>query len=159
MPNSMVFAPPYTELQTEFYKLMTNADEMDFEVYDSGMSIQEIMGSLKLMNTINYGVIADITGTQTAAKTDAIIWQMNIRLELFSNYKGRKQIADMINTVAKVVTTYQNEFNANLCQKGYFVVRNQIGESAIGSAIGEGNLTWQNGYITITYFLSQLEDR
>lgn len=158
MPNSMVFAPPYTELQTEFYKLMTNADEMDFEVYDSGMSIQEIMGSLKLMNTINYGIIADITGTQTAAKTDAIIWQMNIRLELFSNYKGRKQIADMINTVAKVVTTYQNEFNANLCQKGYFVVRNQIGESAIGSAIGDGNLTWQNGYITITYFLSQLED-
>ena len=158
MPNSMVFAPPYTELQTEFYKLMTNADEMDFEVYDSGMSIQEIMGSLKLMNTINYGVIADITGTQTAAKTDAIIWQMNIRLEMFSNYKGRKQIADMINTVAKVVTTYQNEFNANLCQKGYFVVRNQIGESAIGSAIGDGNLTWQNGYITITYFLSQLED-
>lgn len=158
MPNSMVFAPPYTELQTEFYKLMTNADEMDFEVYDSGMSIQEIMGSLKLMNTINYGIIADITGTQTAAKTDTIIWQMNIRLELFSNYKGRKQIADMINTVAKVVTTYQNEFNANLCQKGYFVVRNQIGESAIGSAIGDGNLTWQNGYITITYFLSQLED-
>ena len=36
MPNLMVFAPPYTELQSEFYKLMTNADEMDFDVYDSG---------------------------------------------------------------------------------------------------------------------------
>ena len=158
MPNLLVFAPPYTELQSEFYKLMTNADEMDFDVYDSGLSIQEILGSLKNMSSINYGVIADITGNQTAAKTDAIIWQMNIRLELFSNYKGRKKIADMINTVAKVVTQYQDAFNANLCQKGYFVVRTQIGESAIGSAIGDGNLTWQNGYLTITYFLSQLED-
>ena len=80
-----------------------------------------------------------------------------MRLELFSTYKGRKQVADMINTIGNAVTKYAEVFDRNLQGKGYGVIRQQIGESVIGAAIFMNGLTWQNGYINITYYLSQLD--
>lgn len=158
MPNSMVFKPPFYEFQSEIYSLFTKADEMNFSIYDSGLSIQEILNDLKNMSSVKYGIIADVTGSQASAKVDSIIWQMSVRIELFSNYKGRKPIAEMINTITAVATQYIDAFSANLISKGYQVVRMSVGESAIGSAIGDGSLVWQNGYITLNYFLAQLED-
>ena len=63
---------------------------MNFSIYDSGLSIQEILNDLKNMSSVKYGIITDVTGSQASAKVDSIIWQMSVRIELFSNYKGRK---------------------------------------------------------------------
>ena len=154
----MKFSTPFYVFQSEFFKLMTNADEMDFEIFDSGLSLKEINKLLKQQQTVRYGILTDISGTPTSAKVDAIVWKMTVRIELLTNYKGRKPIAEMITKIGEVATAYLDIFDANLSGRGYSVVRMEIGQSVIGSAITDGAITWQNGYITLNYYLSQLTE-
>lgn len=137
---------------------MTNADEMDFEIFDSGLSLEEINKSLKQCDKVMYGILTDVSGTPTSAKTDAIIWKMSVRIELITNYKGRKPIAEMIAKIGEVATAYLDIFDINMSGRGYSVVRMELGQSVIGSAIADGAITWQNGYITLNYYLSQLTE-
>lgn len=153
----MIFKAPLIAFQTELYKLLNNADEMNFAVYDSALTIDEILGSLKQQHVVNYGVLADISCTPSSAKADSVMWRVNVRIELFSTYRGRKQIADMINLISSVVTQYQKEFGINLHYEGYDLVRMEIGESVIGGAIAANGITWQNGYINLNYQLYQLD--
>lgn len=152
----MIFTTPFIPFQSELIKMLTSADEMTFGVYDSALTVEEIMKDLQTLNTVQYGVIADISCTPTSAKTDSIRWRVGVRIELFSTYKGRKQIAEMINTIALVASKYRLVFDANMQGKGYAVVRENIEESTIGPAIIANGLTWQNGYINLSYELYQL---
>lgn len=154
----MKFTTPFYVFQSELYKLLTNADEMDFNVYDSALSLEEINKSLKQCEKVMYGILTDVSGTPTSAKTDAIIWKMSVRIELITNYKGRKPIAEMITKIGEVATAYLDIFDINLSGRGYSVVRMELGQSVIGSAITDGAITWQNGYITLNYYLSQLTE-
>lgn len=154
----MKFTTPFYVFQAELYKLLTNADEMDISIYDSALSLEEINGLLKQQQSVKYGIITDISGTPTSAKVDAIIWKMTVRIELFANYKGRKPVADMITKIGEVATSYLEPFDINLSNRGYSVVRMEIGQSIIGSAITDGAIVWQNGYITLNYYLSQLTE-
>lgn len=154
----MKFTTPFYVFQSELYKLLTNADEMDFNIYDSALSLEEINKSLKQCDKVMYGILTDVSGTPTSAKTDAIIWKMSVRIELITNYKGRKPIAEMITKIGEVATAYLDIFDINLSGRGYSVVRMELGQSVIGSAITDGAITWQNGYITLNYYLSQLTE-
>lgn len=154
----MKFTTPFYVFQSELYKLLTNADEMDFSIYDSALSLEEINKSLKQCDKVMYGILTDVSGTPTSAKTDAIIWKMSVRIELITNYKGRKPIAEMITKIGEVATAYLDIFDINMSGRGYSVVRMEIGQSVIGSAIADGAITWQNGYITLNYYLSQLTE-
>lgn len=153
----MIFTTPFIPFQSELISLLTKADEMTFEVYDSGLSIDEILGPLQSLSNVHYGVIADISCTPDSAKADSIMWRVNVRVELFSSYKGRKQVAEMINLIGSTVTKYAEAFDQNLSVKGYSVIRQEIGESVIGAAVFMNGLTWQNGYINLNYYLYQLD--
>lgn len=152
-----VYLPPLIPFQSELYKLLSDPDEVDFVVYDSSITADDIYSKYRNMDAVKFGIIADITCNQTHAKTDAIIWQMTTRIELFSNYRGRLRIAEMIQAIGNAVTRTEQAFSANLVEQGYAVVRVDVGEATIGSAYYDGALTWQNGYITINYWLSQLD--
>ena len=154
----MKFSTPFYVFQSEFFKLMTNADEMDFSIYDSALSLEEINKSLKQCDKVMYGILTDVSGTPTSAKTDTIVWKMTVRIELITNYKGRKPIAEMITKIGEVATAYLDIFDANLSGRGYSVVRMELGQSVIGSAITDGAIVWQNGCITLNYYLSQLTE-
>ena len=152
----MIFNAPLIAFQSELYSMLSNADEMNFEVYDSALTVDEILASLKEQEIVNYGVLADVACTPSSAKADSVMWRVNVRIELFSTYRGRKQIADMINLIGSVATQYQKEFDANLAAKGYRLIRMEAGESVIGGAIEANGIIWQNGYINLNYQLYQL---
>ena len=152
----MIFNAPLIAFQSELYSMLSNADEMNFEVYDSALTVDEILASLKEQEIVNYGVLADVACTPSSAKADSVMWRVNVRIELFSTYRGRKQIADMINLIGSVATQYQKEFDANLAAKGYRLIRMEAGESVIGGAIEANGIIWQNGYINSNYQLYQL---
>ena len=152
-----VYLPPLIPFQSELYKLLSDPDEVDFVVYDSSITAEDIYLKYRDMDSVKFGVIADLSCSQTHAKADAIIWQMTTRIELFSNYRGRLRIAEMIQAIGNAVTRTEQAFSSNLAEKGYAVVRLDVGEAVIGSALYDGALTWQNGYITLHYWLSQLD--
>lgn len=152
----MIFNAPLIAFQSELYSMLGNADEMTFDVYDSALTVNEILDSLKEQEIVNYGVLADVACTPSSAKADSVMWRVNVRIELFSTYRGRKQIADMINLIGSVATQYQEEFDANLAAKGYRLIRMEAGESVIGGAIEANGIIWQNGYINLNYQLYQL---
>lgn len=153
----MIFSTPFIPFQTELISMFTKADEMNFSVFDACMTVDEIIDSLKNMDNIHYGVISDVSCTPSSAKTDSIMWRCNVRIELFSTYTGRKQVAEMVNTIGNVATKYQKVFGTRLQAGGYSLVRLEIGESVIGSAIFANGITWQNGYINLVYHLYQLD--
>ena len=152
----MVFEIPFIPFQSEIYSLFTKADEMNFDVYDGAIGIEEIVEPLKTLEEINFGVIADVSCTQSSTKTDSVMWNVNVRIELFSTYSGRMRIAEMANTIGNVVTKYVEPFNVNLSQKGYSVIKADIGESFVGSTMFAYGIQWQNGYINLNYQLYHL---
>lgn len=153
----MIFSTPFIAFQTELISMFTQADEMNFSIFDACMTVDEIMDALKNMSDIHYGVISDVSCKPSSAKADSIMWRVNVRIELFSTYSGRKQVAEMVNTIGSVATQYQNVFDARLRASGYSVIRQEVGESVIGSAIVANGITWQNGYINLIYHLYQLD--
>lgn len=153
----MIFKAPLIAFQSELYAMLSNADEMTFSVYDSSMTISEILNSLKNQEIVNYGVIADVSCSPTSAKADSVMWRVNVRIELFSTYRGRKQVADMINAIGSVATQYADVFDANLAAKGYRLIKMEAGESVIGGAVEANGIVWQNGYINLNYQLYQLD--
>ena len=156
----MDFKTPFIEFQSELYSLLTKADEMEgLEVFDSSSAIEDILDTFNEdFESIKYAVISDITCTPTSAKTDTIIWHITARLELFSTYRGRMDIAKMTNLIGSVATKYQTEFNANLYDKGYNIVRMNIGDCVTGSAFYNLGYKWQNGYMNLEYYICQNEN-
>ena len=57
----MKFSAPFYEFQEELYDLLTKADEMDFQVFDSAMTVNEISEQLKNLSEVKFGVIADVS--------------------------------------------------------------------------------------------------
>lgn len=153
----MIFSTPFIAFQTELISMFTQADEMSFSIFDACMTVDEIMDALKNLSDIHYGVISDVSCIPSSAKADSIMWRVKVRIELFSTYSGRKQVAEMVNTIGSVATQYQNVFDARLRAGGYSVIRQEVGESVIGSAIVANGITWQNGYINLVYHLYQLD--
>ena len=155
----MNFKTPFIEFQSELYSLLTKADEMEgLKIFDSSSAIDDILESFDdNFKDIKYVVISDITCTPTSAKTDTIIWHITARLELFSTYHGRMEIAKMTNTIGSVATNYLEAFNSNLNEHGYSVVRMNVGDCVTGSAFYNLGYRWQNGYINLEYYLYQNE--
>lgn len=156
----MIFKIPLIPFQSELYRLLSDTEDgVGFPVFDSGVSLDEILPQLKSMAAAELATIADVSCSQSSAKVDAIRWMVNVRIELFSTYKGRKRVAEMMNAIGFTVTKFQNAFGANLAHKGYDLVDVSVGESIIGTPITEGGITWQNGYITLRYQLAQIDEK
>ena len=68
----MIFKAPLIAFQSELYAMLSNADEMTFSVYDSSMTIGEILNSLKNQDVVNYGVIA-VSYTHLTLPTKRIV--------------------------------------------------------------------------------------
>lgn len=151
----MEFKTPLIPFQKEFYRLMTTAGTISFSIYDSSVNIEELQNSLKNLDEVNFGVISDLSCVPTSAKVDTVIWKVTVRVELFSSYRGRMKVAEMINKIGCATTDNEELFSVGLQTSGYSVTRMEIGESVIGSAVQSGALTWQNGYITVSYWIYQ----
>ena len=65
----MIFTTPFIPFQAELIKLFSSADEVTFEVYDSGLSIDEILADLKALANVHYGVIADVACTPSCGES------------------------------------------------------------------------------------------
>ncbi len=155
----MVFKIPLIPFQTELYKLFSDRDDgVGFPIFDSGLSLDEILPQLKEMTEVEFATIADVSCSQSSAKVDTIRWSVSVRIELFSTYKGRKRVAEMMNAIGTTATKFQGAFGSNLSAKGYDLVEMSVGESIIGTPVTAGGLTWQNGFITMNYLLAQIED-
>lgn len=153
----MLFKIPLIPFQSELYKLLSDRDDgVQFPVFDSGLSLDEILPQLKELAEVEFATVADISCSQSSAKVDVIRWTMSVRIELFSTYKGRKRVAEMMNTVGEVVTKFKRPFGANMAAKGYNLVEVTVGESVIGTPVTAGGVTWQNGFITLNYQLAQI---
>ncbi|MCQ2363180.1 MAG: hypothetical protein MJ041_02495 [Acidaminococcaceae bacterium] len=154
----MVFKIPLIPFQSELYKLLSDVEDgVKFPVFDSGLSLDEILPQLKEMSEIEFATVADVSCSQSSAKVDAVRWSVSVRIELFSTYKGRKRVAEMMDTIGTVTTKFQRAFGANMAAKGYDLVEMSIGESTIGTPVTAGGVTWQNGFISLNYLLAQIE--
>lgn len=154
----MVFKIPLIPFQSELYKLLSDVEDgVKFPVFDSGLSLDEILPQLKEMSEIEFATVADVSCRQSSAKVDAVRWSVSVRIELFSTYKGRKRVAEMMDTIGTVTTKFQRAFGANMAAKGYDLVEMSIGESTIGTPVTAGGVTWQNGFISLNYLLAQIE--
>lgn len=153
------YNPPIIVFQEELYKLLSDKDELSFPTYDSGVPADDILAQFENLNDIKFAVISDVSCNQTHSKTDAIIWHIGVRLEFISTYRGRKKIAEMIQEVGNAVTRTEHAFGNNLFENGYALVRINIGEAVMGSSSHDGGIAWQNGYLIIDYWLSQIEQQ
>lgn len=146
---------PLIPFLSEFYTMLTNADEVDFGIYDSGTDIKEILGQLRNIETVQFGIIGNVTCQPIESKTENS-HRVSVTVELFSTYRGRLKIGEMINTLSQVVTKYEEVFRQNFYSTGFSLVNIDVVETSLGNSYNDSGIVWQNGSIRINYYISQL---
>lgn len=141
----MINNVPILELQKSIYDLFSRAIT-GYEIVDDSSPLLDgqIPGG-------KFGIIGAITAMPTTTKIDTVIWNATVSIELYSNYRGKKEINEMANDVSYVLTAgkfLMNNFNELSCT---------IEDVECRAEDWEDGTLWQHGTVRAVFKLEQKE--
>ncbi len=125
--------------------------------FDSAVPIEEINNYFKTQAEFAYGVFGASDADCTANKT-AIVWDTDIQLEVYSNYKGRRVVAEKLDAVLNYISGDAGYYaiQAVLNTAGYALVSMTAGNIGINLPMYGDNGVWQSGGLRLSFKSSQL---
>lgn len=153
----MIYKAPFYAMQKAVYAAFSQSS-IDLQWYDSAVPIEEIAELHKNQAEFAYGIM----GTQDAdceTNKDTAFWNASIRLDVYSNYKGKK-------VVTKTLEALLNYF----CSDGYYKLQEVFaGEGFALTSLSIGALVvnapmysdigvWQSGGTRLTFKLTQMKE-
>lgn len=152
------FKVPFVAISKALYAALTDKTcDVGLSWFDSAVPINEIEALFKAQSEFAYGVF----GTSEAdceKNSTSIIWTAGIQLEVYSNYKGRKVVAEKLQAVLNYISSdcgyyaIQRVFNA----EGYTLVDIKAGNIGINLPIYSDNGVWQSGGLRLSFRISQI---
>lgn len=154
----MMYKAPFKAMSKAIYSALKADGQLEW--FDSSVPIFEIEEYFVNKSEFEYGIFGASTADCESNKDDdVLIWQGSLDIEIYSNYKGRKRIAEqlehLLNYLSDAGYTAMAEsleadgFNLSILTVGALTVNMPIfGETGI----------WQSGATTITFTLEQQGD-
>ena len=155
-----VFKLPFVAVSKALYGALTDkVCDVGLSWFDSAVPIDEINNNFKTQAEFAYGIFGaskvDCLDTKTA-----VIWDVDIQLEVYSNYRGRKIVAEKLEAVMNYFSrdkdTGYKVLQAILNTQGYVIVQIEAGDIGINLPVYSDNGVWQSGGIRLTLRLQQL---
>ncbi len=152
----MTYKLPFTAISKALYATLNG---QGLEWFDSAVPITEIEDYFRSQAEFAYGILgaADMDARDT--KTGPV-WTMTINLQIYSNYRGRKDVAEKLEaTFCRLVSSDgRAALNASLNADSFTLVDLTIGAVSISLPIVGDAGEWQNGSITLKIRVGQLKE-
>jgi len=155
-----MFKLPFTAVSKALYGALTDKIcDVGLSWFDSAVPIEEINNNFKTQAEFAYGVFGVSNVDCINAKTD-VIWDADIQLEVYSNYRGRKVIAEKLEAILNYFSrdndTGYNVLQTILNNEGYAVVEIIADDIGINLPVYSDNGVWQSGGLRMTFRIHQL---
>ncbi len=154
----MNYKAPFTAMNTALYAaLSAEGCPIGIDWFDSSVPIEEIESLFRDQDEFAYGIFGTSDADCTQNK-DTAVWDASLRLEIYSNYKGRKVVADKLEALLNYLSSddgygaIQSSLNLN----GFTMVSIRVGAMRINLPIYSEQGIWQYGSTDIVFRLNQL---
>ena len=154
----MIYKVPFVAISKAVYAVLSDAENgIGLEWFDSAVPINEIDDYFKSQAEFAYGIFgaadADCTPNKTAA-----VWDSTLQLEIYSNYKGRKVIAEKLEAVLNYLSSEdgKNAIQAALNAEGFALVCMTVNALRVNLPIYSDSGVWQSGSTNISFKVNQL---
>jgi len=138
------------------YQALHGAGAAGLEWYEGGTDIDEIENNFKNQATFCYGILGAADVDQNDKVED--IWDYNIQLEIYSNYPGRKEVAQKLQELMAALCTLNvwDAIDNALAPEGFKMIKMSIGPHRLNLPIRGDNGVWQSGSLNVTMKLNQI---
>ena len=153
-----VYKVPFVAISKALYAALNNkACDVGLDWFDSSVPINEIESQFRQQAEFAYGIFG-ASNTDCTANKDVIVWDADIQMEVYSNYKGRKVVAEKLQAIINYICndTGYNAIQTVLNTEGYALVSMTAGNIGINLPIYSDNGVWQSGGIRLTFKISQI---
>ena len=153
----MIYKAPFTAIAKSLYSVLENNNAVALEWFDSAIPINEIDDYFKAQTEFSYGVFGASDADCRPNKT-AVVWDGTLQLEVYSNYKGRKVVAQKLEALLNYLSSNAGftALNTALSAEGYSLVSLTVGSLRVNLPVYSDNGVWQSGGTTISFQLHQL---
>lgn len=138
------------------YQALSSTGAAGLEWYEGGTDIEEIENNFKTQAVFGYGILGAADADQNDKVED--VWDYNIQLEIYSNYPGRKEVAQKLQELMAALCT-ENVWDAienALAPEGFKMIKMSIGPHRLNLPIRGDNGIWQSGNLNVTMKLNQI---
>jgi len=151
---------PFVAISKALYAALNDKGcDVGLEWFDSAVPIEEINNNFKTQAEFAYGIFGASSADCVDNKTVAV-WDAEIQLEVYSNYKGRKVVAEKLEAVLNYFSndnkTGNKALQTVLNENGYAVVEIIARDISINLPMYSDNGVWQSGGLWLTFRISQL---
>ena len=153
----MIYRAPFTAIIKALYSVLNNNQAIALEWFDSAIPIKEIDDYFKAQSEFAYGVFGESDADCKPNKT-AIVWDGSLQLEIYSNYKGRKVVAQKLEALLNYLSSDTGfaALSMALGAEGYALVSLTVGRMRVNLPMYGDNGVWQSGSTGISFQLHQL---
>ena len=153
----MIYKTPFTAISKAVYSSLSAATGVALEWFDSAVPINEIDDYFKNQAEFAYGIFGAADADCTPNK-DTAVWDSSLQLEIYSNYKGRKIVAEKLEAVLNYLSSEdgKNAIQASLNSDGFALISMTVGALRINLPIHGDTGDWQSGGTNVVFRVSQL---
>ena len=154
----MIYKAPFTAITEALYGVLTSRGcDVGLEWFDSAVPIKEIEDYFKTQVEFAYGIFGASDADCMANKTEAI-WDGSLQLEIYSNYKGRKIVAEKLEALLNYLSSDAGfaALDSALGLKGFGLLGITVGLLRINLPMYSGSGVWQSGSANVSFRVHQL---
>lgn len=152
----MNYKAPFYAISLALYQTLAKSGGAEW--FDSSVPIFEIEDYFKKQDEFAYGIIGAVKADCTP-NDDMALWEVTTDLEVYSNYKGRKVIANHLETLLNYLSSQEgwDALQEVLKANGFAIWRISVGSMQVNLPMYSDRGIWQSGACSVTLAVSQLE--
>lgn len=149
---------PFTAATQALRETLEACDELDLLWFDADTQPEEINVMFKTQEEFAYGIFAG-SDADTREVKSGVLWDFWLDLEIYSNYKGRKRVAQKLEALINYLSSDEGFglLCGKLSKKGFSVLSVSTGKLHISLPIHDNLGMWQNGSVPLVLHLEQVE--
>lgn len=153
----MKYKSPFYPVTKAFYAVTKNSP-IGLDWFDSAVPITEIEDYFRKQKEFAYGILGASDADCTATAHDMASWNMSLQLEIYSNYKGRKVIAEKLEALLNYLSgdAGWDALQKELYADGYQLISIKVGSLRTNLPVYGDTGVWQNGGTTLIFRIDQI---
>ena len=155
---NMIYKAPFKAITTALYSVLTSTGcDVGLAWFDSAIPMNEIYDNFKGQVEFAYGEFGASDADPIKNKTE-IVWDANLDLMIYSNYRGRKVIAEMLENLLNYLSDDgYDALEEALKLEGFALIELMIKPMRINLPTYSDYGVWQSGSTSITFRIHQLK--
>lgn len=151
-----MYKVPFSAITKALYYTLSNGP-IGLEWFDASVPFDEIEEHFKQQDVFAYGIFGQSTADCTAPD-DLKVWTSNITIEIYSNYRGRKMVAEKLEALMNYLSGEGwNVLCEQFAQNGFTLGSVAVGSLNINLPIYSEIGVWQSGTTDLIFKITQIE--